>query len=167
MFTKYILNGYFHIFLTSCTVIHLKCRHATSVSCHYVQVRCAGTLTSVLTQRKRDLVLLLPWRPLFDVLVSLISEAMPRIDGKHGASGREGRGESGRIFSRGAAHQTQAESSFGPYGHRPGPVISPPGSAIQACRQGTAFLRAGRRDGDMARDGAVPPIGGRQGRRPV
>lgn len=46
------------------------------------QVRCAGTLTTALTHRKRDLEILLPWRPLYVLLVSLIAEPTPRIDGE-------------------------------------------------------------------------------------
>ncbi len=48
------------------------------------QVRCAGTLTLVLKQGKRDMKLLLPWRPMYELLQNLVADPAPRIDGAEG-----------------------------------------------------------------------------------
>ena len=48
------------------------------------QVRCAGTLTSALKLRKRELQVVLPWRPMYDLLLSLVADPPPRIDGEEG-----------------------------------------------------------------------------------
>ena len=55
---------------------------SVTVLCHLHQVRCAGTLTLALKQRKRDLQLHLPWRPLYDLLIALTADPTPRIDGE-------------------------------------------------------------------------------------
>ncbi|GAX74187.1 hypothetical protein CEUSTIGMA_g1636.t1 [Chlamydomonas eustigma] len=47
-----------------------------------VQVRCAVTLTTVLKDYRRDLrALWLSWRPFYEVLLRLISDPTPRLDG--------------------------------------------------------------------------------------
>ena len=102
-------------------------------------------------QRKRDLQLQLqlPWRPLYEVMLALIADPLPRIDGE----GRAARGIGGRWGSRGGLRVKRGPTHpTGPHlcdppslpPCPPAPAPHPLGIGLSSHRQATLFKLAAK-----------------------